>query len=386
MRAVYLDYNATTPLDGAVRAAMLEALDSCLGNPSSVHRLGRQARATLDLARERLAARWGCRPAELVFTSGGTESNNLALLGVARARRALGRHVVTSAVEHHAVLEPLRYLAEREGFEITRVPVDAWGRVRPDEVIRALRPETILVSIMLANNEIGTIQPVAEIGRHCRERGIPFHTDAAQGIGKIPVPAITDLNADLVSACAHKLHGPTGAGVLYIRSGTIPDRLMFGGGQELDRRPGTENLPAIVGLVEAIERFAEPPVFQEPHIQELVAVLRRGLAAVPGVEVRTPPSSALCNTLALTVDGCDSFSLLAGLDLEGICASSGSACSAGSLEPSHVLTAMGVPIPLANSLVRFSLGRQSSLEDVRAVLATFGSLVARVRSCAPAAG
>jgi cysteine desulfurase len=379
MRTVYLDYNATTPLDRAVREAMRPFLEGIEGNPSSIHRLGRQARALLDEARERLAACWQCRPGEVVFTSGGTESNNLAILGTARRLRDCGRHLITSAVEHHAVLHPCEHLARREGFELTVVPVDREGRVDPRDVRAALRPDTVLVSVMAANNEVGTLQPVAELGALCRERGVVFHTDAAQWFGKEPFVGIHQFHADLVSVCAHKFHGPRGAGALFIRAPLQLEPTLFGGGQENERRPGTENLAAIMGLVDAFARFVPTPVFATAALLPLAARLRSRLAAIPGAEVCSPPRQCLANTVSATFEHCDSLSLLAGLDLAGVCASSGSACSSGSLQPSHVLLAMGGGLAAANGLVRFSLGRESSFADVELAADTLATVVGQIR-------
>ena len=250
-RTIYFDYNATTPIDPAVRAAMLPFLDAIWGNPSSVHQVGRRARALLDDARDRAAICLGTKPSELIFTSGGTESNNLAVFGAARARQGRGKHLITSAIEHHAVLHGFDYLEKREGFQVTRLPVDGAGRVSVEAVKRALRPDTVLVSVMAANNEIGTIQPVGEIGALCRERGVVFHTDAVQWFGKEPFTSLAQFNADLVSVCAHKFHGPKGAGLLYIRSPLHLDPVAFGGGHENEQRAGTENLAGIAGLVAA---------------------------------------------------------------------------------------------------------------------------------------
>jgi cysteine desulfurase len=251
-RTIYFDYNATTPLDPAVRDAMLPYLGEIWGNPSSVHHVGRKARAVLDEYRERAARFLGAKPSEIVFTSGGTESNNMAIFGMARLLKPKGRHLITSAVEHHSVLYCFDQLEKKEGFEVTRLPVDSDGRVCPDDLKKAIRPDTVLVSIMAANNEIGTIQPVAELGVLCQERGIVFHTDAAQWLGKEIFEKVGQFNADLVSVCAHKLHGPKGAGLLFVRSPLHPDGLFFGGAQENERRAGTENLVALVGFVESL--------------------------------------------------------------------------------------------------------------------------------------
>ena len=365
-RTIYFDYNATTPLDAAVREAMLPFLDAVWGNPSSVHAVGRRARALLDDARDRAAIFLGTKPSELIFTSGGTESNNLAVFGAARSRADRGKHLITSAIEHHAVLHGLDYLEKKEGFQVTRLPVDGEGRVSVAAVKAALRPDTVLVSVMAANNEIGTIQPVAEIGALCRERGVVFHTDAVQWFGKEPFTSLAQFNADLVSVCAHKFHGPKGAGLLYIRSPLHLDPVAFGGGHENEQRAGTENLAGIAGLVAALERFVKTPVFAAGKLTGLVAQLRERVAAVGGCTLVSPATGCLNNTVSFVVAGADSIALLAGLDVEGVCASSGSACSAGSLEPSHVILALGRP-ETANSLVRFSLGRDSTAAEVAAV-------------------
>lgn len=369
MRTIYFDYNATTPLDPAVREAMLPFLGEIYGNPSSVHHVGRRARSLLDDARDRVATVWRCRPSEVVFTSGGTESNNLAIFGAARQLRAKGNHLITSAIEHHAVLHCYDYLGKKEGFDVTYLPVTAEGFVSVESLRTALRPDTILVSVMAANNETGTLQPVAELGALCRERGVLFHTDAVQSLGKEPFTSIGQFNADLVATCAHKIHGPKGAGTLFIRSPLLPDPILFGGGHENERRAGTESVAAIIGLAEAMERFVSPPVFPTARLGALAQRLLNFLDSMAplGVVLRGSRSHRLTNTVAFTVNGSDSIALLAGLDLEGVCASSGSACSAGSLEPSHVMKALGVGPEAANALVRFSLGRDSTEDEVAAV-------------------
>ncbi len=377
MRTIYFDYNATTPLDPSVQDAMFPP--GVLGNPSSVHHAGRKARSLLDDARDRIAHLWRCKPSEILFTSGGTESNNHALLGTARALREKGRHIVCSALEHHAVLQPLRYLAKHEGFALSLVNPDASGRMDPEKIEEALQADTILVSVMAANNEVGTIQPVGEIGTLCRERGVLFHTDAAQWFGKEPVPSIDCFQADLVTVCAHKLHGPTGAGAIYIRSPLQPFPLLMGGSQENDRRGGTENLPAILGMAAALERFVQPPVFARPALAPLMHRISSLLHRIPGCLSLGDPSHRLGNTLAAVFEGCDTLSLLANLDLEGVCASGGSACSSGALEPSHVVQAMGFSVSQASGLVRFSLGRESTMEEVEVLEAVLPEIVERIR-------
>jgi cysteine desulfurase len=377
---IYWDYNATTPLDHQVRQAMEPYLENVWGNPSSVHAVGRRARAALDEFRYRLAGAWKCRPSEVIFTSGGTESNNLAVLGTARLRGAQGyRHLVVSPVEHHAVLHALKHLEAHEGFTLTLVPVNHHGRVSPEAVAQALRPDTALVSIMAANNETGTLQPVAEIGRLCRERGVLFHTDAVQAFGKLPFERIDQFEADLVSVCAHKFHGPKGAGALFIRSPLLPHPTQHGGAQENERRGGTENLTAVAGLVSAFETLVLQPVFPTDSLRAWTERLAQTVTSLPGVERHGCPENRLPNTLAFSVEGTDSISLLANLDLEGVCASSGSACTAGSVEPSHVLRAMGVPESRAKALVRFSLGRESTEEEVARVESLLPTLIDRCR-------
>jgi cysteine desulfurase len=378
-RTIYFDYNATTPLDPAVHEAMLPFLGEIWGNPSSVHHIGRKARAFLDEFRERTAKVLSCKPSEVIFTAGGTESANLAIFGVARHFRAKGRHLITSAIEHHAVLHPVNYLARTEGFETTVLPVDRDGMISPKDLAAAIRPDTILVSLMAANNEIGTIQPVAEFGRICRERGVLFHTDAVQWFGKEPFESIHQFNADLVSICAHKFHGPKGAGALFVKSPLLPDPILFGGSHENERRAGTENLAAIAGFVEALERFVRLPVFSTAELSPLSTALISALDRLPEIRVVGSRDRRLANTVSFVVEGSDSISLLANLDLEGICASSGSACSAGSLEPSHVISALGLDDALANALVRFSLGRGSSVDEIQFTIRVLPEVIGRSR-------
>lgn len=364
---IYFDYNATTPLDPMVREGMLPFLGEIWGNPSSVHAIGRKARAFLDEFRERTAKVLRCKPSEVIFTSGGTESANLAIFGTARLLKSRGRHIITSAIEHHAVLHSFQYLAKNEGFEITVLPVNKEGIISPEDLAKAIRADTVLVSLMAANNEIGTIQPVVEFGKICRARGVLFHTDAVQWFGKLPFDGIEQFDADLVSICAHKFHGPKGAGALFVRSPLHPDPVLFGGSHENERRAGTENLAAIAGFVTALENLVSKPVFSRQKLAELSSGLIQLLDEIPGVLFVGSRENRLPNTVSFVVEGADSISLLANLDLVGICASSGSACSAGSIEPSHVVTALGVKPELANSLVRFSLGRDSTSAEVEYV-------------------
>lgn len=379
MGLIYFDYNATTPLDSRVREAMLPFLGELWGNPSSIHQVGRRARALLDEARERVARVMGARPSEVIFTSGGTESVNTAIFGAARLLKPKGRHLIASAIEHHAVLHACEYLAKREGFELTLLPVNREGLVSTESLAQAIRPDTILVSLMAANNEIGTVQPIAELGAICQKRGLLFHTDAVQWFGKQPFTNIHQFNADLVSICAHKFHGPKGAGVVWIKSPLHPDPLLFGGGHENERRAGTENLAAIIGLTVALENFVPQPVFSRERLWPLTRELQQFIEQLPGVELVGAREQRLNNTISFVVQDSDSIALLAALDMEGICASSGSACSAGSLEPSHVVRALGVAPELANALVRFSLGRESTLEEVAYVKSVLPPIIQRIR-------
>src|SRR5258706_3411390 len=314
-RTVYFDYNATTPLDPQVREAMMPYLGEVFGNPSSVHHVGRQARALLDEARDRAAKVLGSKPSEVIFTSGGTESTNLAILGTARLLKPKGRHIITSSIEHHAVLYCCDYLAKKEGFEVTYLPVASEGRVAAESLEQAIRPDTILASVMSANNEIGTIQPVAELGAICRKHGVLFHTDAVQSFGKESFESVHQFNADLVSICAHKFHGPKGAGALFVKSPLLPDPILFGGGHENERRAGTENLASTIGLVEALERFVRQPVFPKAHLALLKARLLKVIDGLEGVQFVGSRESGLANTVSFLVRGSDSIALLAGLDM-----------------------------------------------------------------------
>ena len=381
MSSIYFDANATTPLDPAVRTAMLPFLGKTFGNPSSIHQIGRAARAHLDAARERMADCWRCQPSEIVFTSGGTESNNLAILGTARLLRSRGRHIITSAIEHHAVLHCCEHLERREGFEVTYLPVSREGLLVPEALASAIRPDTILVSIMAANNEIGTLQPVVELGAICEARGVVFHTDAVQWFGKEPFTDIHQFHASLVSACAHKYYGPKGVGALFVQSPLRLEPILFGGPQENERRAGTENLAAVAGFTEATARFVRTPVFQRAHLQPLTDRLldagerlhECGVTAIGNRQHR------LANTVAFAVERCDTMTLLAALDLEGICASGGAACSAGSLQPSHILRALGLLQPRNTALLRFSLGHDATRAEIEHVARVLPEIIRRVQ-------
>ena len=373
---IYLDYNATTPLAPEVFAAMRPFLERDFGNPSSIHAAGRETRAAIDDARDRLARLLGAKPHELIFTGGGTESDNLAVIGLARNRAALGRHLITSTIEHHAVLHAFEHLQKKEGFRVTWLPVDRRGRIEPQQVADALTPETTLVSIMSANNETGTLQPVREIAALCRERGVPFHSDAIQSFGKEPLDA---RDFDALSLAAHKFHGPKGAGLLYLRAGLSLDRLQHGGSHENDRRPGTENVAAIVGLARAAELALATMDAERPRQAALRDRLWQGIrAAFPAAVRNGDPEQCLANTLNVSFPGLDGESLLMNLDLAGICASSGSACMVGSIVSSHVLVAMGVAPELARATVRFSVGKETTAAEIEDTLTRLPEIFARL--------
>ena len=378
---VYLDYNATTPLAPEVLAAMLPALEAHFGNPSSIHSAGRHARAIIDDARDRLAAVLGARPHEIVFTGGGTEADNLAVIGLARARVAGGskRHVVTSLTEHHAVLHAAEFLEKREGFAVTRLPVDREGLVNLEALREAVTPETALVSVMSANNETGTLQPMAQIAAECRGCGVPFHSDMVQSFGKAPVCVAGEPGPDAISIAAHKFYGPKGVGALWLRSGISIDRIAHGGAHENERRPGTENVAAIAGLARAAELALETMLPEQARQAALRDRLWQGVQAVFPEAIRNGSrDSTLGNTLNVSFPGLDGESLLISLDLEGICVSSGSACMVGSIQPSHVLLAMGVEPGVAQATVRFSLGKQTTGADIDAVIARLPGIVERL--------
>jgi len=375
-----MDHAATTPVDPRVVEAMFPYFTAKPGNPSSLHGFGQDARAAVDRARTEVATLLGVRPGEIVFTSGATEADNLAVLGVALATESRGRHVVTSAFEHHAVPEACHSLARR-GYEVTYVPVGTDGVVDPDDVRRALRPDTVLVSIMAANNEIGTLQPIAEIGAITRERGIPFHSDATQMVGTLPVRA-DELGVDLLSVSAHKRYGPKGVGALYVRAGTPLAPVQHGGGHERGRRGGTENVPGIVGLGAALRLAGEVMAEEGPRLTVLRDRLLGEALEIPGASLNGDPIRRLPNNVNLSFDGTDSQSLVIGCDLRGVAASSGSACSSGSLEPSHVLVALGLPAERATAAIRLTLGRGTSEADVAYTLDVLRAVVTQLRRAA----
>jgi len=377
---VYLDHNATTSLSPEAKDAMLPFLAGEFGNPSSIHSAGRRARAAVDDARDRLAALLGAKSHEMIFTGGGTESCNLGLIGMARAHAVRGRHIVISAVEHHAVLHAAEHLQHFEGFEVTLLPVDSAGVVDPALLARIIRKDTTVVSIMHANNETGAIQPLAEIAAVCLEKGVFFHTDAVQTFGKIPVPAaLPGLSA--ISIAAHKFHGPKGVGALFLRAGIALSRTAYGGSHENSRRPGTENVAGIVGMVAAAEISTARCAAYSGHLGALRERLWEGIASACPQAVRNgDPARSLPNTLNVSFPGADGEALIMGLDLEGVCVSSGSACMVGSIQPSHVLIAMGVDSRTALATVRFSTGHATTEVDIDQTVAA----VARVAKLQPA--
>ncbi len=375
---IYLDYNATTPLCDAAREAMLPYLDKHFGNPSSVHAAGREARAAIDNARDKLATLLRIKPNEIVFTSGGTESCNLAVFGLARCRMERGGHVISARTEHHAVLNAVEHLEKREGFEVTWLNVSRDGIIDIDQLADAIRPETRLVSIMTANNETGVIQRIPEISRICRERGVLLHSDMVQSFGKID----TDLSlVDAASFAAHKFYGPKGVGFLFLGSGRSIQPIMFGGAHENERRPGTENVAAIVGMAAAAEWAEQEHENEQERQRKLRDELWTRIAEnVPDARQNGANAPRLANTLNISLLGIDSEMLLIALDLEGICASSGSACMVGSVVASHVLLAMGLPMESARSAVRFSLGKWTTGDEIKAAGAAVRKIVDRLNT------
>jgi cysteine desulfurase len=383
---VYLDYNATTPVDPAVLEAMLPYLRDNFGNAGSVHTPGQRARAGVDAARESVAALIGAKPSEIVFTSGGTEADNLAIFGSVAASESPRKHVITTSIEHHAVLHSCEELLKR-GVEVTLVPVGqqpgSQGVVDPDSIRRALRPETVLISVMHANNELGTIQPIEEIGRIASEANVYFHCDAVQSAGKIPVDVNT-LGADLLSISAHKFCGPKGVGALYVRSGTPLAPRFYGGHAERDRRPGTENVPGIVGFGKAADQARKLLPEDAARIRELRDRLETALLErISSAQINGDRSRRVPNTTNITFPGAGGEALLIALDLQGIACSTGAACSSGSTEPSHVLLAAGLSHDDARSSLRFSLGRATTREEIDRAIDIVPAVVERIRSLSP---
>jgi cysteine desulfurase len=377
MPRIYFDNSATTPVLPEVLEAMRPYFDERFGNASSIHRNGQETRAAVEQGRESVAALLGCRPPEVVFTSGGTEADNLAIFGVAGA----GDHVITSTVEHHAVLNACRHL-EAEGADVTYLPVDGRGLVDPADVRRALRPTTKLITVMTANNETGVLQPVEEIGKIAAESEVYFHTDAVQAAGKAPMD-VASIGCDLLSISGHKIHAPQGVGALYVRKGTALAPMLYGGRHERSRRAGTENVPGIVALGKAAELARAKLKNDNQGMARMRSRLEAALLALDSAGVNGEGAPRVPQTLSMYFDGIDGESLVIALDLKGLAVSTGAACSSGAIEPSHVLMAMGLSPDRARASVRFSLGRQNTTEEVEVAILLVAETVARLRELAP---
>ncbi len=381
-RKIYLDHNATTPVHPEVLEAMLPFYKEGFGNASSIHSFGREAKVALEESREKVAKLLNADPLEIYFTSGGTESDNLAVKGIAWANRKKGNHIVTSKIEHHAILESCKFL-EREGFEVTYLPVDKYGLADPDELKKNIKKETILVSIMHANNEVGTIEPIEELSKIARENGVYFHTDAVQSTGKIKID-VNSLGVDLLSLSAHKFYGPKGVGAIYIKRGVRLTPLAHGGHHEKARRAGTENVPGIVGLAKALEIANRDMEKEDKRLKNLSErFFEKIKEQISDVYLNGHPELRIPNTLNLSFKGVEGESIILSLDLKGIAVASGSACTSGSLEPSHVLSAMGVPPDLAQSSLRFSFGRSNTFDDIDYVVEVLPEIVSRLRAMSP---
>lgn len=379
MDRIYMDNAATTAVSPEVLQAMLPYFCDVYGNPSSIHSTGRDARRAVDAARKQVAAAIGAQPSEIYFTAGGSESDNWAIKGTAFAKRAKGNHIITTSIEHHAVLHTCQWL-EKQGFEVTYLPVDEVGRVRVEDVEKAITDKTILISIMAANNEIGTLEPIAEIGKLAHSKGILFHTDAVQAIGAIPID-VNAMNIDMLSMSGHKFHGPKGIGVLYIRKGVRPDIFMHGGAQERGQRAGTENLAGIVGIGKAIELATQNLEANAARMSRLRDKLIDGiLAEIPDVRLNGPREGRLPNNVNVSIRYIEGEAMLLRLDLAGIAGSSGSACTSGSLDPSHVLLAIGLPHEIAHGSLRLSLGTDTTEADVDEVLRVLPGIVKDLRA------
>jgi cysteine desulfurase len=377
-----MDHAATTPVDPEVLAAMEPWFHEQFGNPSTLYSMGLVAHSAMEQARTTMAERLGAKPEEIHFTSGGTESDNWAIKGIADSQQNKGKHLITSTIEHHAVLEPMEFL-EKRGWEITRVPVDSTGLVDPESVRAAIRPDTVLISIMHANNEVGTIEPIAEIGAIAREAGVAFHTDAVQSVGKLPVD-VEALNVDLLSLSGHKFYGPKGVGALYIRNRVRATPLLHGGSQERRRRAGTHNVPGIIGMAKALELTTDRMSDESARERGMRDRLWEGLQAkVPDIALNGHPTQRLDNTLNFRVEGIEGEAMILCLDMNLIGVSSGSACTTGSLEPSHVLLAMGIPAEYAHGSLRLTLGRSNTEQEIDYFLDTFPGVVSRLREMSP---
>jgi len=382
MRRIYLDYAATTPTHPEVVKTMLPYFTDVFGNPSSIYSYGQEAKGAIEGARTKVADLIGARDEEIVFTSGGTEADNFALKGVAFANELKGNHIITTSIEHHAVLETGKFL-ERRGFNVTYLPVDEYGLVDPDDVSRAITDKTILISVMQANNEIGTIEPIAEIAKIAREEEIYFHSDAVQTVGHIPVN-VNELGVDLLSMSAHKFYGPKGVGALYVRKGTKLTPFMHGGEQEKRRRAGTENVPGIVGFGKAAELAQQDMNQEAERLTSLRDKLITGLLErIDHIRLNGHPIVRLPHNVNISVDYVEGESMVLNLDLEGICVSTGSACSSSSLEPSHVLLAIGLSHEQAHGSLRFTLGKWTTGEEIERVLDVLPKIVTKLRAMSP---
>ena len=382
MELIYFDHAATTPTRPEVVEAMLPYYREKWGNPSSIHTSGRMAAEGMDAARQQVAALLGALPEEIVFTGSGTEADNQALIGIAISQEKKGSHIITSKIEHHAILHTAQFM-EKRGTQVTYLPVDSYGMVDPADVRKTITDKTILVSIMHANNEIGTLQPIAEIGAICREKKVLFHTDAVQTVGHVPI-SVREMNLDLLSLSAHKLYGPKGVGALFVRKGVRIAPLIHGGGHERGRRSSTENVAGIVGLGEAARLAAEEMEWETKHNMELRDRLIEGvLASVPDSILTGHPTKRLPNNASVCVRYVEGESMLLNLDFEGICASSGSACTSGSLEASHVLLAIGLPHDVAHGSLRLSVGRGNTMAEVERFLQVFPPIVEKLRAMSP---
>lgn len=380
--AIYFDNAATTPTDPEVVEAMRPFFTEKFGNPSTLYDIGREAKAAIEEAREKVAALIGADPSDVLFTSGGTESDNHALIGVAYANEKKGNHIITTAIEHHAVLEPAEFLKER-GFKVTILPVDEYGLVDPKEVKKTITDKTVLISVMHANNEVGTIEPIAEIGKIAREAGAYFHTDAVQTVGHLPID-VNAMNIDILSMSGHKFYGPKGIGAIYIRKGTRIIPFMHGGGQERKKRAGTHNVPGIVGLGKAAEIAAARMEEEASHLVRLRDKLIKGiLDRVEDVRLNGHPTERLPNNVNVCVEGAEGEAMLLSLDMEGICVSSGSACTSGTLNPSHVLLAMGISPEIAHGSLRLTLGRSTTEAEIDFFLDVLPPIVERLRKMSP---
>jgi cysteine desulfurase len=382
MRSVYLDHSATTPVRFEVLETMLPYFNYKFGNPSSIHGTGREAKAALEESREKVAQVLKAAPSEIYFTSGGTESDNLAIKGTAFANRKKGKHIITSQIEHHAVLASCKFL-ESEGFEVTYLPVSTTGLIDPQSLLEAIRPDTVLVSIMHANNEVGALQPIEMLSQTARGKGVYFHTDAVQSAGKIPID-VQNLDVDMISMSGHKIYGPKGVGVLFVRKGVRITPWAHGGHHENSRRAGTENIPGIVGFARALELMNQKMEEHTSHLRYLTdAFYRKVLQSVPDVVLHGDPERRIPSILNLSFKGVEGESMILSLDLQGVSVASGSACTSGTLQPSHVLSAMNVPPEIAQGAVRFSFGRSNTIQDVEYVAGLLPGIVQRLRSISP---